>query len=47
MELDAKEIEDTRKSNQAQELAVMTRSSIVASEEIEKWKTAQEEDPVV
>ena len=38
---------DTMESDQAQEIAVMTRSSIVASEEIEEWKTAQEEDPVV
>ena len=47
MELDAEEIEGTVEGTQAQEIAVMTRSSIVASEEIEEWKTAQEEDPVV
>ena len=47
MELDAEEIEDTGEGNQTQELVVMTRSSIVASEEIEEWKTTQEEDPVV
>ena len=47
MELDAKEIEGTVEGTQAQEIAVMTRSSIVASKEIEQWKTAQEEDPVV
>ena len=47
MELDAKEIEGTVEGTQAQEIAVMTRSSFVASEEIEEWKAAQEEDPVV
>ena len=47
VELDAEETEDTREDNQAQELAVMTRSSIVASEEINERKTAQGEDPVV
>ena len=30
-----------------EELAVMTRSSIVATEEVKTWRTAQEEDPVV
>ena len=29
------------------EIAVMTRSSIVATEEVKTWKTAQEEDPIV
>ena len=33
VELDAEEVEDTVESDQAQEIAVMTRSSIVASEE--------------
>ena len=47
MELDAEETENMGEGNQAQEIAVMTRSSIVASEAIEEWKTAQEEDPVV
>ena len=47
MELDAEKEEDTMESDQAQEIIVMSRSSIVASEEIEEWKTAQEEDPVV
>ena len=40
MELNAKEIENTVEGNQAQEIAVMTKSSILASEEIEEWKTA-------
>ena len=30
-----------------EEIAVMTRSSIVATEEVKIWRTAQEEDPVV
>ena len=30
-----------------EELAVMTRSSIVATEEVKTWRTAQEEDPIV
>ena len=47
MELDAKEAEDTMESDQAQAIAIMTRSSIVDGEEIEEWKTTQEEDPVV
>ena len=47
VDLDAEEIEGIVEGTQAQEIAVMTRSSIVASEEIEEWKTAQEEDPVV
>ena len=33
--------------NQAEDIAVMTRSSIVATEEVKIWRTAQEEDPVV
>ena len=33
--------------DQAEEIAVMTRSSIVATEEVKIWKIAQEEDPVV
>ena len=33
--------------DQADEIAVMTRSSIVATEEVKIWRTAQEEDPVV
>ena len=33
--------------DQADEIAVMTRSSIVATEEVKMWKIAQEEDPVV
>ena len=40
MELAAEEAKETEESNQAQELAIMMRSSIVASEEIEEWKTA-------
>ena len=40
VELDAEETEDTMESDQAQGIAVMIRSSIVASEEIEEWKTA-------
>ena len=47
VELDAEEAEDIMESDQAQAIVVMTRSSIVSSEEIEEWKTAQEEDPVV
>ena len=47
MELDAEEAEDTVENDQAQEVATMTKSSVVASEEIEEWKTAQEEEPVV
>ena len=47
MEFDVEKAEDTIESDQAQEIAVMTRSSIVTSEEIEEWKTAQEEDPIV
>ena len=46
MELDAiysMMIED----DQAKEIAMMARSSIVATEEVKIWKTAQEEDPVV
>ena len=35
-------------NNQDQALIVLTRSAIVASEdEINEWKSAQEEDPVV
>ena len=45
MEIDSEETENTVEGNQAQEIAVMTRSSILASDEIEEWKTAQEEDP--
>ena len=30
-----------------EEIAVMPRSSIVATEEVKIWRTAQEEDPVV
>ena len=33
--------------NQAEEIVVMTRSSIVAIEEVKIWRTWQEEDPVV
>ena len=33
--------------DQAKEIAVMTRSPIVATEEVKIWNTAQEEDPVV
>ena len=33
--------------DQEEEVAVMTRSSIVATEEVKIWRTAQEEDPVV
>ena len=40
VELDEEETENRGEGNQAQEVAVMTRSSIVASEEIEEWKTA-------
>ena len=40
MELDAEEIEGKMEGTQAQEIAVMTRSSIIANEEIEEWKTA-------
>ena len=40
VELNTEETEDIGGSNQAQELVVMTRSSIVASEEIEEWKAA-------
>ena len=47
MELDAEEAEDIVESDQAQEITVLTSSSIVANEEIEEWKTPQEEDPVV
>ena len=47
MELDVEIAEDTVDSHQAQEIVVMTRSSIVATKEIEEWKTAQEEDPLV
>ena len=47
VEFDAEEAEDIEESNQAQELVVLTRSSIVANEEIKEWKTAQEEDPRV
>ena len=35
------------KGDQAEEIAVMTRSSIVATEEVNIWRIAQEEDPVV
>ena len=47
MEFDTEKPKDAVKSDQAQELAIMTRSSIVGSEEIEEWKTTQEEDLVV
>ena len=47
VELDAKEAEDIEESNQAQELAAMTKSLIVASEEIQEWNTAKEEDSIV
>ena len=40
MELDAKATEDVVDNDQAQEIAVMTRSAIMDSEEIEEWKTA-------
>ena len=40
MELDAENAEITMESDQIQKIAVMTTSSIVASEEIEEWKTA-------
>ena len=44
MELNTEDIED----NQDQALAVLTRAAVVASEdEINEWKSAQEEDPVV
>ena len=33
--------------DQAEEIAVMTRSSIVDMEEVNIWRTAQEEDLVV
>ena len=46
MELDGEKAEDTMESDQTQKIAIMTRSSIVDSEEIEECKTAQEEDPV-
>ena len=39
VELDVETIEDAVNSNQAQELVVMTRSSIVANEAIEEGKT--------
>ena len=45
VELDA--VLNTEDSDQAQELSVMTRSSIVATEEVNIWRAAQEEDPVV
>ena len=47
VKLDVKKAEDTMKRDQAQEIVVMTRSSIVSSKEIEEWKTAQEEDLIV
>ena len=40
VELDVEEAENTMESDQARDIAVMTISSIVASEEIEEWKTA-------
>ena len=40
MKLNAEETKDMEERDQAQEIAEMTRSSIVASEEIEEWKTA-------
>ena len=46
VELDAELAENIVDSDQAQEIAVVIRSSIIASEEIEEWKTAQEEEPV-
>ena len=33
--------------DQAEEIAVMARSSIVATEKVKIWKIVQEEDPVV
>ena len=33
--------------DQVEEIAVMTRSSIVAIEEVKIWRTAQEEDAIV
>ena len=33
--------------DQVKEIAMMTRSSIVATEEVKIWRTTQEEDPVV
>ena len=33
--------------DQIEEIAVMTRSSIVATKEVKIWRTAQEEDPIV
>ena len=47
MEFNAKKAKDIVESDEAQEIVVMTRSSVVASEKIEQWKTAQEEDLVV
>ena len=46
MELDA--INNmTAEDDQAEGISVMTRSSIVAIEEVNIWRTPQEEDPTV
>ena len=46
MELDAVHSMMAR-GNPEEELAVMTHSSVVATEEVKTWRTVQEEDPVV
>ena len=47
MEIDEKIAESIVDSNQAPKTTMMTKSSIVAREEIEEWKTTQKKDPVV
>ena len=46
MELDTKN-SMTAEGDKAEEISVMTRSGIVAIEEVNFWSTAQEEDPTV
>ena len=48
MEPDVDAVTIVKETDQAQEVSMMTRSAIIASEEeIKEWQSAQEEDPVV
>ena len=47
VELDGKEDRGEKRGKEEQEVAVIMRSSIVLTEEIEMWKEAQENDPVI
>ena len=48
VEPDADTITTVEETDQAQEVSMMTRSGIIASEEeIKEWQSAQESDPAV